>query len=188
MRNGEKINYIDQRDTIHPGPENTWAYLGIAWAGAINSPFRYWKKESYESGACTPFIVHWPKGLKTSPGSITRQVGHVMDIMPTFLKLTGIEYPKEFNGNKITTYKGKSLVPIFKNKTRVPHDILFWEHSGGKAVRSSEWEIAALKNKKWEMFNMKNDRIETNDLSEKYPVKVEEMKEKWDKWYEQVNK
>ncbi|MCG8701172.1 MAG: sulfatase-like hydrolase/transferase, partial [Bacteroidales bacterium] len=72
-----------------PGPETTWAGIGNAWAGASNTPFRYWKKESFHGGNCTPFIVHWPVGLKTTPGHITDYVGHVKDIMPTCMDLAG---------------------------------------------------------------------------------------------------
>ena len=43
------------------------------------------KKESYEGGCNTPFIIHWPAGLKTKPGSITTQMGHVMDVAATCL-------------------------------------------------------------------------------------------------------
>jgi len=59
-REGEEIIYPHQKYE-RPGAENTWGYLGDSWAGAINAPFRYWKKESFEGGNCTPFIVHWPR-------------------------------------------------------------------------------------------------------------------------------
>ena len=189
MRDGQEINWITgPADTSSPGPENTWSFLGDAWAGAINSPFRYWKMELYEGGINTPFIVHWPNGLKTKPGSITNQFGHVMDVMPTFLELAGIEYPKEFNGNKISPYSGKSLVPILKGKTRDQHEIIFWEHAGGKAVRQGDWKTVARKDKEWELFNIKEDRTETVNLAEKFPGKVEKMKQEWEKWYEKVTK
>ena len=54
-RDGAEIFYENYN---HPGPENTWGYIGAPWAGAINAPFRYWKKESFEGGNCTPLIVH----------------------------------------------------------------------------------------------------------------------------------
>ena len=60
-RTGDTIIY----DTFErPGPQKTYGYLGRAWAGAVNSPFRYWKAQSFEGGMCTPLIVHWPGGLK----------------------------------------------------------------------------------------------------------------------------
>ncbi len=187
LRNGELINWITTpEDAVSPGPENTWAFLGDHWAGAVNSPFRYWKGESYEGGTATPLIVHWPHGLKTKPGGFTPEFGHVMDVMPTFLELAGVEYPREFNGNQIIPYSGKSLVPIFQNKASDPRDRVFWEYSGTKAVREGDWKISAGKGKAWELFNMKDNRTETIDLSGKYPEKVEEMSREWEAWYKKM--
>jgi len=45
-------------DPERPGSELTWGYIGDAWASAANTPWRYWKKESYEGGIHTHFIVH----------------------------------------------------------------------------------------------------------------------------------
>ena len=35
------------------------------WTFAGNTPFRRWKRETYRGGACDPFIVSWPKGIKS---------------------------------------------------------------------------------------------------------------------------
>ncbi len=187
VRSGKEMNWITtEQDTVTPGPGDTWSFLGQHWAGAVNAPFRYWKGESYEGGTATPLIVHWPDGLKTKPGDITSKFGHVMDVMPTFLELAGLEYPQEFNGNKIISYSGKSMVPIFQNKVSTPRDRVFWEYSKTKAVREGDWKISARKGKDWELFNMKDNRTETIDLSEKYPEKVEEMSQEWESWYEKM--
>jgi arylsulfatase A-like enzyme len=90
----------------HPGSQTTWNYIGNAWASAVNSPFRFWKIESYEGGICTPFIVHWPDGLKKQENSINRGVGHVIDILPTCLKLADAKYPSEINGLKTDQLDG----------------------------------------------------------------------------------
>jgi len=42
---------------------------------------------------------------------------HVMDILPTCLELAGAEYPKEYNGHKITPVDGLSLTPILKGNS-----------------------------------------------------------------------
>ena len=34
------------------------------WTNAGNTPFRRWKRETYRGGACDPFIVSWPAGIK----------------------------------------------------------------------------------------------------------------------------
>ncbi len=143
-RDGTPVNY---KASTNLGSEGTYPYLGRPWSNAVNSPFRYWKKESYEGGCHTPMIVHWPAGLKTDAGSVTHQVGHVMDVMPTCLELAGAEYPREYerrgNSWKIVPMDGKSLLPILRGKGRAGHDSIFFEHSRGRAARIGDWKISA---------------------------------------------
>jgi arylsulfatase A-like enzyme len=186
-RKGEEIIYAHQQYD-HPGDELTWGYLGSGWAGAINSPFRYWKKESFEGGTCTPFIIHWPNGLKGLENSTNNKAGHVMDILPTCLELAGADYPITVNGFKTSPPEGKNLMPVIHRKIRTQHDTLFWEHEGGRAARIGDWKISALKNKSWELFNLAEDRTETNNLAKEYPDKVEQISVLWEDWYKRVNR
>ncbi len=189
MRNGKEIKWIlSEQDTIAPGAEDTYGFLGPGWAGALNAPFRYWKAESYEGGTATPFIVYWPEGLKTKKGAITNQFGTVMDIMPTILDITGTSYPDNFQGNKIIPHSGHSLLPIFKGEKSIEHRGVYWEHRDGKASREGNWKISALKNQKWQLFNLKNDRTETQDLAAKYPEKVADLERKWKQWFDSMPK
>jgi arylsulfatase len=166
----------------HPGSQTTWNYIGTAWASAVNSPFRFWKMESYEGGACTPLIVHWSKGLKNQENTINCGVGHVIDIMPTCLELAGAKYPAVINHLKTLPMDGKDMLPLLLGKTKAIHDTLYWEHEGGKAVRVGDWKISALKNSNWELFDLSKDRSEANNLSAKYPEKVEQMNAAWIRW------
>lgn len=182
-RDGRRIRYTGRYD---PGGETTWACIGSRWASAANTPFRYWKKESFEGGCHTPLIVHWPRGLKTKPGSTDRQPGHVIDLMPTCLDLAGAEYPSEFLGRTITPLEGKSLLPILRGRQRRGHGSLFFEHEGGRAVRRGDWKLVALKNEPWELYNLKTDQTETRNLAEKHPDRVKQMAAKWQKWAKRV--
>lgn len=187
-RNGERITYIiNHNDTVPPGSEDTWAYLGSHWAGAINAPFRYWKVQSFEGGINTPFIVHWPAGLKGLVSNINRGVGHVMDVLPTIMEVTKTGYPEMINGLSTTPPEGKSLMPLLKEEVTAVHDTLFWEHEGGKAFRVGDWKIASLRDGDWELFNLGTDVSETKNLAEEYPNKVEEMTASWNKYYNRLN-
>ncbi|AHW58842.1 arylsulfatase [Draconibacterium orientale] len=177
---------IDYDNFEHPGAELTWGYLGVAWAGSINAPFRYWKKESFEGGNCTPFIVHWPNGLKGKENTINQGVGHVIDILPTCLELADAKYPAEVNGLETTPIEGNSILPMLNNEIITTHDTLFWEHEGGKALRIGDWKISSLSKGGWELFNMAKDRTETNNLAEEMPEKVEEMTAIWAKEYQRI--
>lgn len=182
-RTGDTIIY----DTFErPGAQKTYGYLGRAWAGAVNSPFRYWKAQSFEGGMCTPLIVHWPDGLKTKPGSITGQPGHIMDIMATCLEVTGCAYPETYNSNKIEPLVGISLLPVLRGKKYEGHKSLAWEHEGGRAFRSGDWKISALRKGNWELFNLNNDRTETRNMAEENPEKLMELVGLWNSWAEKM--
>lgn len=184
-RKGEEIIYSYQ-NSGRPGDELTWGYLGAPWAGAVNAPFRYWKKESFEGGNCTPLIVHWPAGLKGKENTINRGVGHVIDILPTCLELAGAEYPVQVNGLKTSPVEGKSILPLLNNEIETTHDTLFWEHQGGRALRIGDWKISALKKGNWELFNLAKDRTETNNMATEMPEKVKEMEVVWKRNYKRI--
>ena len=171
----------------HPGSQTTWNYLGEAWASAVNTPYRYWKKESYEGGIKTPFIVNWPAGLKQQGNTINREVGHVIDILPTCLALSGAIYPAMINGYKTQKLDGRNLLPLIFGEIASVHDTLFWEHEGGRAARLGDWKVASLKGKSWELFNLAEDRTEMNNLADRFPGKVKQLDELWQAWSKRVN-
>ena len=184
-REGEKIRY--EPGTFMPGPETTWGYFGSYWANAVNTPFRYWKKESFEGGNHTPLVVHWPAGLKTEPGATTDQRGHVIDLMPTCLELAGAEYPERFNGHRIKSFEGRSLLPILRDESRDGHNALYFEHVGGKAVMEDGWKaVQPSGGKRWRLYHLAEDRTETNDLAGKRPKKLRQLLQSWAGWADRV--
>jgi arylsulfatase len=184
LRDGTKIRY----DFDRPGPADTWGYLGAAWASAVNTPFRYWKKESFEGGTRTPAIVHWPHGLLAKGGSITTAVAHVMDVMPTLVELAGAKHPNQLDGRSVMRPEGKSLVPILRGRPYAGHETLYWEHEGGRAVRHGAWKLAALPDRKWELFDLSKDRSESRDVSARHPQKVAELAALWSAWHERMSR
>ena len=123
-----------------PGPETTWGYIGPYWASAANTPFRYWKAESFEGGCQTPMVVHWPGGLEAPRGSTTARVGHVIDLMPTCLELAGVDYPGRFAGHELKPLEGESLVPALDGRPREgrPGPVLRARGGAGGACRRLE--------------------------------------------------
>ena len=159
-------------------PKSYWTY-DASWAHAGNTPFRLYKQNQHEGGISSPLIAHWPKGLKTKPGSITRQPGHLIDFMATFIELAGAKYPKEVGSRKIDPLKGKSLLPIFQGKERKGHETLYFHFGTDRALRQGSWKLVSAKLGRWELYNLNQDRTETNDLSKKHPERVAEMAKEW---------
>ena len=110
------------------------------------------------------------------PNTITAQVGHVVDIAPTFLDILNTKYPVEINGFETLPLHGKSLLPIFKGKQREEPEFFISGLNKFRMFRMGDWKIVRVNNEeKWELYNMINDPSETKDLSEKYPDKVQEL-------------
>jgi lipopolysaccharide export LptBFGC system permease protein LptF len=72
-----------------------------------------------------------------APNTINRQVGHIIDLLPTFLDLAGRSYPSTFDGHPIEPVEGISLLPLFEDRNRAGHDTLYWEWAGNRAVRQA---------------------------------------------------
>ena len=159
-------------------PKSYWTY-DASWAQASNTPFRLYKQNQHEGGISSPLIAHWPNGLKTEPGSITRQPAHLIDFMATFLELGKAKYPKQAGNRIIEPLEGKSLVPIFKNTERKGHETLYFHFGTDRALRLGKWKLVSAKKGKWELYDMDIDRTELIDLAEKFPTKVETMKGIW---------
>ncbi|MCH7920813.1 MAG: arylsulfatase [Planctomycetes bacterium] len=165
----------------NPGPGDDYVAVGPSWGWAQNAPFRRYKSWVHEGGICTPFIVRWPGHVQA--GTINRQVGHIIDLMPTFLEVAGGKYPKTYNGNKILPVEGRSLVPVLEGKTRPQPDYLAWEWSGNRAYREGQWKVVWDKLvEKWELYDIPVDRTETRNLAAEHPDRTEAMAAKWTAW------
>ena len=155
------------------GSAESYTGLGPAWANASNSPLRYWKKESFEGGCRTPFIVHWPAGLESRSGKLTQAIGHVMDIAPTCLELAGAK------ANPAFEMDGESLVGLLQRNEVNQDRMLYFEHMGGRAARYRQWKISALSGQPWELFNIVQDPGETTNLASQQPVRLQELAYRW---------
>ncbi len=162
----------------------------INWANVSNTPFREYKHYVHEGGISTPLIAHWPKKIGTN--MVNKQVGHVIDLMPTILDVAGAGYPKEFKGEAVNPIQGKSLVQSFHGDIfeRGP---LFFEHEANRAVIDGKWKLVSKATHEspyagtWELYNLEKDRTETNNLIDELPEKAKEFELLWDKWASENN-
>ena len=185
-RNGQMV----VRNSPTPGGQLTYNYLHTGWAGAVNTPYRYWKTTQFHGGTAAPTIVHWPAGMaKEKEGTIMNQPCTFLDVMPTCLELAGASYPSFYGGNKINPLcdEARSIVPLLQGKNKWDDErTLYWEHENGKAVRKGNWRLTALANGGWQLFDLEHDLSETNNLAAEYPEKVREMKTLWNNWARSV--
>jgi arylsulfatase len=164
-----------------PGSPASTVFEGQSWATLSNTPFRRYKHFNHEGGIATPLIAYWPAKI-TTPGALRTQVGHVIDIMPTCVELSGAKYPTTFNGKPILPMEGRSLLPAFDDKP-IQRDALFWEHEGNAAVRVGDWKLVRYKrNGPWELYDMAADRTELHDLATAQPQRAKDLLAQWQAW------
>ncbi|GAA4237849.1 arylsulfatase [Postechiella marina] len=126
------------------------------------------KRDLYEGGIRTPFIVSWPKKIK--PGSISNHVSAFWDLMPTVADIAGVKTPKQSDGISF-------LPALLNQKNQKNHEYLYWEfnHKGGRqAVRMGKWKgviynVLKDKNAKMELYNLDIDETESNNIAGNHP-------------------
>lgn len=166
---------------IPPGPKGGFWGYGPPWANASNTPFRKFKQYIHEGGISTPLICWWPDGI-AKPGSINRQPGHVIDIMPTLLEVAHAGYPQQFAGHAVAPMSGLSFVPVFAGSERPEPPFFAWEHTGHRGLRQGRWKIVADRDGPWELYDMETDRTELHDRSTELPERLRDMIAIYDQW------
>jgi arylsulfatase len=159
--------------TAEPGSASSHLCLGPGWSTTSNTPFRKHKTWVHEGGTCTPFIVHWPDGIK-GKGELRHSNAHVIDVVPTLLEIAGL--PVEVLAKE--ALPGESLAHKFEEDAERSNN-LWWYHGGNKAVRVGDWKLVAAKNEPWELFNLQSDRTESTNLADLHPEKVLQLEKEW---------
>ena len=175
---------VGNNPAITPGPADTFVSYGPEWANVSNTPFRHFKRTNYEGGISTPLIVRWPE--KTPAGTVTSQVGHIIDIVPTFLEAAGVEYSGQFRDSKLLPLEGMSLVPVLKGGKGAGPRTLYWEYQGHRAVRKGKWKLVGQEGEPWQLYDMEADRTELHDLAGRFPQRVKGMDALYQAWYERA--
>jgi arylsulfatase len=182
-RYGELLTVGNDPELL-PGGPTVYASYGIPWGNASNTPFRLYKHFAHEGGIATPFVMHWPQGLKTK--GITHAIGHEIDVMPTCLEIAGMACPSTSKaGTTVAPLEGKSLLPVMQGH-ELGERSLFWEHEGNCAVREGKWKLVSQFPDAWELYDMERDRTETHNLAEEHPEQVKKMAADYAAWAQRV--
>jgi arylsulfatase A-like enzyme len=120
------------------------------WPDAAMTPFRGEKNTNWEGGWRVPSMVRWPGHIK--PGSVSNEIMHHMDWMPTLLAAAGNENVKQelLTGKKVNgkTFKnhldGYNFLPHLTGKAdKGPRKEIFYFSDDGDltALRYQDWKL-----------------------------------------------
>lgn len=175
------------------GHKGSFTDYGAQWAQVSATPFPLFKGFTTQGGITAPAIIS-SKKIKESPvaGTMSGEMVHVMDIMPTLLDLANVSLGKEFNGRPVQTIRGESIVPLLKGQSLHKEDrVIGWELFGRKALRKGDWKITWIAKPygtaEWQLYNLKDDPSESQDLAKTNSRKLKEMLSAWSDYAKQNN-
>ncbi len=159
----------DNTLVIYTSDNGPWLNQGDQSGTA--TPLRGGKFSTWEGGMRVPCIIRWPKQIPA--GLVCDELVSVMDITPTFIKLTGSEMPAD------RVIDGKDIWPLLSGEAgaRSPHESYFYYHVGIlTGVRFGKWKYHSIKGGSWELFDLESDLGETRDVQADHPEVVDRMK------------
>ncbi len=137
-----------------------------------NGPLRGIKRDLYDGGIRTPFIVRWPG--KIQAGSTNDHVSAFWDFLPTAAELSGGAAPGGIDG---ISYLPSMLGRMDQQRR---HEYLYWEMGNKQAARKGKWKAVHYEFNKHpdgpiELFDLDKDIGETTDLAARFPEVAQEM-------------
>ena len=164
-------------------PQTIAAKAGLA----VNGIYRGGKHSVWEGGFRVPFIVRWPG--KAAPGSVSREMVSVADILATTAAIVGEQLPPaakaaEDSYNFLPAILGDPQKPI-------RGDMITHSADGVFAIRQGPWkwvegvpvdEIkpgarkARAAEHKPQLYNVDEDPAETKEVSAEHPEVVQQLR------------
>lgn len=152
------------------------------------------KRDAWEGGNRTPFIVRWPGQVEANV--VSDKTFCLTDIITTFADIVGDTLPENAGEDSF------SMLPLLKSTTRTFNraPIIYHNSSRKMGIRKDDWvyidaSSGAVKQdpdwfkeergvvehiQKVELFNLKEDPQQTKNVALEYPEKVKELKKTLD--------
>ncbi len=185
------------------GGPMTYNHYPVGWAYALDTPFQ-WAKQvaSHFGGTRNGLVISWPKRIKDK-GGIRTQFHHVIDIVPTILETTGIQFPKMLNGVAQKPIEGVSMAYSFANASAVSaHQTQYFEMLGNRAIYHDGWVAGTTPLRlpwimfgakadpddfQWELYHVAEDFSEAENLVTRNPGKLKELQGVFDREAKKYN-
>ena len=175
------------RDLDLIGGPQTMVHYPRGWGMASNTPFRFYKGQTFAGGVRVPFLLSWPKGIE--PGGVRTQYQYVTDVLPTVLDLAGLDHPGTRHGRPAKSIDGFSFRPLTEAADAPStHTEQYAEFGGNRGYYRDGWKIVTnhapftpFDDGEWELYDIRTDPTELHNLADDEPGLLKELAEAWEK-------
>ncbi|UOQ90187.1 arylsulfatase [Agromyces endophyticus] len=178
-----------ERDLDLIGGPQAMTHYPRGWALASNTPFRYFKGQTFEGGVRVPFLLSWPKGLPRADGDhgIRNQFQYVTDVLPTILELAGVDHGGVRHNLPAQEIDGVSFASVARENAPSTRREQYSEFGGNRGFTRDGWKLvtdhafgAAFDDDEWQLYDVANDPNELHDVSAEHPEQVRELAAAWE--------
>ena len=171
------------------GGPTTYNHYPTGWAMAFNTPFKMWKRYSFNGGTCDPCIISWPAGI-TARGELRHQYHHAIDVVPTLLECLGLAEPDTVRGVTQIPIQGVSMSSTFTAPDAAStRKTQFFSMLGTRGIYHEGWKAVTThpaisgwgnyEKDAWELYHVDTDRSELHDLAADEPERLAELIGLW---------
>lgn len=142
-----------------------------------SGPLRGYKTDVYEGGHRVPFIVRWPKVVKS--GTVCSQLVHHADVIATLAEILSVKLPANSAEDSF------SLMPLLKGVDKpVRENSVSCAASGIPGLRQGDWKLILAPDPRQnkdvkndvQLYNLAEDLGETKNLASEQPERVARMR------------
>ena len=172
------------------GSPETYNHYPTGWAMAFSTPFRMFKRYSYQGGVCDPLVIHWPKGIKAQGRGARPVPPRASTSSRRSSSAAGSSCPRPCNGYEQTPLPGVSMRYTFDDADApTTKETQYYAMLGTRGIWHDGWKAVAVHGPiggignfdkdAWELFHTDEDRSEAHDLAEQHPEKLKELVNLW---------
>ena len=188
----DELAHIDDLGGFRSSGHYPWG-----WALAGNTPFRRWKRYTFEGGVRDPCIIAGP-GVRDA-GALRKQYAHAIDVLPTVLDLCGAPLPEQVAGIAQMSYDGVSLRSVLDDAASSEvRTSQYYECWGSRAMYAGGWKAVTnhvnqltvaereamdgshdFATDEWALYDTVADPAEEHDLSAAEPDRLAALVDAW---------
>jgi arylsulfatase A-like enzyme len=175
-----------EKDTILIFMTDNGTAAGFHRGVGFNAGMRGTKGSEYDGGHRVPCFIRWPGGGLEGGRDVDLLTAHI-DLLPTLIELCGLKRPR---GVK---FDGVSLVPLLKNENVRWYERTLLVHSQ-RIEYPEKWRKSAVMTERWrlvngkELYDIKADPGQKNNIADKHPKVVEELREAYEEWWTDLSR